>query len=211
MSKKPTKIFYIGLSRSGTTSLHHILLELGLESVHFCNFLLSNEPHWEKCDQFDALGDSPIPLLFKELDSRYPDSKFILTIRQKEKWLESMEWMFKHGKVIWDWNESIHAYHEKFYGSRSFNKRILSRHYDDYHKSVFDYFSASPDKLFTIKLEDGFDVNDICAFLNIPPREVTNDKRNSRVNASHIGRIEYNVRYYVKRALKLTKSFIQRR
>ncbi|MCH6257170.1 hypothetical protein MLD52_11480 [Puniceicoccaceae bacterium K14] len=209
MDKEYNKIFYIGLSRSGTTSLHRIISELGLKSVHLCGFLLLDEPKWEMCDQFDALGDSPVPLLFKELDSKYPNSKFIITIRQKEKWLESMKWMFNHGKVKWNWGERIHEYHESFYGTRYYDKRILTKHWNDYHQNVSDYFSTSPDKLLTIRIEDGFDVGDICAFLNLPYREIPKTKFNSRVNISLIKRIRYNIIYYIRRAgLLIIRSFL---
>jgi len=205
--KKSTKIFCIGLSRSGTTSLHNILSELGLKSQHFCYFLLSNKPNWDMCNKFDALGDTPIPFLFKDLDSQYPNSKFIITIRQKDKWLKSMEWMFKHGKVLWNWDENIHKYHEKFYGTRFYNKRILTRHYDNYHKEVSDYFSASPNRLLTIKLEEGFNIINICTFLKIPFREIKNERSNSRINVSLKRRIEYNIRYYLRLAKLIINLF----
>ena len=201
---KNKKIFYIGLSRSGTTSLHHILLELGFKSQHFCEFLLSDKPEWEKCEEFDALGDTPVPLLYKKLDQLYPDSRFILTIREKEKWLDSMKWMLRHGKVIWSWDEKTHKYHESFYGTRSFNKKVLSEHWNNYHNDVFAYFSGREDSLLTIKLDEGFNVDKICDFLDVPVKTINNanSKKNPRRKALLRSRIKYNLKYYIKRILK---------
>ena len=105
---RKTKIFYIGLSRTGTSSLHHILSELGLRSVHACSFLLSDPPNYKRCEDYECLGDTPVPLLYKELDKRFEGSKFILTIREKEQWLESMKWMFATEKWFFT-GESVHT------------------------------------------------------------------------------------------------------
>ncbi|MBT5813105.1 MAG: hypothetical protein HOI15_01960 [Opitutales bacterium] len=199
------KVLYIGLSRSGTTSLNHVLSELGLKSVHFCGFLLSDLPNWEKCGEFDALGDSPIPSLYKELDRRFPGSKFILTIREKESWLKSMEWMFDQGKMIFNWNERIHEYHEHFYGTRSYNEDILSMHWENYHRDVFKYFSDRPNDLLTIKLEDGFIVDEICSFLDLPYSEIPNVKMNTKRKAKLRSYLKYNAKSALRRLLQFIR------
>ena len=40
-------------------------------------------------EQFDAFEDNPWPLLYRELDERFPGSKFILTRRPTENWINS--------------------------------------------------------------------------------------------------------------------------
>ena len=134
MEKTNSKVFCIGLSRTGTTSLHHILLDLGLKSVHFCDFINHEDPDFNRCREFDAFGDTPIPLLYKELDLKYPNSKFIITIRQKEDWLKSMKWMLSEGNRIWEWDEQIHSYHEKLYGTRIYEEEKLSNAWEEFHK-----------------------------------------------------------------------------
>ena len=42
-------------------------------------------------ERFYAASDLPIPQLFLKLDSAYPGSKFILTIRDEGRWLESVK------------------------------------------------------------------------------------------------------------------------
>lgn len=186
-----SKVICLGLSRSGTSSLHHILSELGLESVHYCDFLLSDSPDWQKCEEFDALGDTPIPCLYKELDERFPNSKFILTIREKGQWLDSMKWMFTHGKMIWSFSKRLHQYHEDFYGTRSYNERILSHHWDTYHHDVLNHFSGREDDLLIIKLEAGFKIKEISSFLGLPFRDIPTVKSNVRRSAKLHHRLKY--------------------
>src|ERR1700678_144652 len=94
----PTRIFGIGMHKTATTSLHHAFEILGFDSAHW------KSPQWAKriwhemttlgrsltVEQHYALCDLPIPLLYKELDRAYPGSKFILTVRDEQGWLETV-------------------------------------------------------------------------------------------------------------------------
>lgn len=146
---------------------------------------------WASIEKYDAVGDSPVPMLYQELDYKFPDSKFILTTRDKEKWLKSMEWMFHEGKFIWNWSEEIHQYHEAFYKTRDFDREILSERWDLYHEQVNTYFSDRPDDLLTIRLEDGFDTQQICEHIDVQYCEVTLKKSNTQRSASFQQRMKY--------------------
>ncbi len=95
------KIFGIGLSRTGTTSLNNALKILGFKSVHFDPRLYDNI-NTPIINNFDAFTDNPIPLIYKKLDTLIPDCRFILTTRNIEGWLNSMQWMF--GNKFIEWN-----------------------------------------------------------------------------------------------------------
>ncbi len=87
---RPTKMFGIGLARTGTTSLHFALELLGFRSAH-ASTVFSKVLNWEADrgrpllstleHQYDAFLDWPISHLYPELDRRFPNSKFILTVR----------------------------------------------------------------------------------------------------------------------------------
>ena len=89
-------IFGIGLSRTGTTSLHHALELLGYRSAPSSAALLDDQ-YDRLLDRYDAFTDNPIPFMYRDLDARYPGSKFILTTRPLAGWLASMEWLFDEG------------------------------------------------------------------------------------------------------------------
>ncbi len=76
------KTFGIGLSRTGTTSLTLALEALGLSAVHFPTTMKQIKEH-------DAATDTPVAASFQFLDSRFPGSKFIYTVRDLPEWLES--------------------------------------------------------------------------------------------------------------------------
>jgi len=184
------KIFGIGLSRTGTTSLHHTLIALGYTSRHFVDALVSNP---DAVIAEDAIMDSPVPMLYQYLDKKYPNSKFILTTRNKANWLESMKWLFVHGKVIWNWPRSTQEYHKKFYHTTKYNKKILSRHFDSFHEEVLTYFKNRPGDLLVLNLDKEIEMKEICAFLGIPEKHVSFPKTNERKFASLKERIKYNL------------------
>src|SRR6476660_2478699 len=99
------KVFGIGFPRTGTTSLVRALNILGIASTHNPAGLLTdaNDP---VLDAFDGFADNPIPILYAELDARYPHSKFILTDRDVDSWLRSVEWMLAVGARRGRWNEN---------------------------------------------------------------------------------------------------------
>ena len=79
------KVFCIGFHKTGTTSLELALKKLGYrvtgsfgtkdpdiaEKVH--------EMAYAMVPEYDAFEDNPWPILYRELDERFPGSKFILT------------------------------------------------------------------------------------------------------------------------------------
>ena len=103
------KIFCIGLSKTGTRSLHDALQVLGLRSVHWGGpepqtavqrgleirvaverALQEGRPLLEDLEEADAYSDiQALSINFDVLDRQYPDSRFILTVRDLEDWLES--------------------------------------------------------------------------------------------------------------------------
>ena len=85
------KIFNIGLPKTGTTSLNQALLELGFTSIHNPKafrkqamegrYIFDNDD-WRAITNF---GEHFYP----QLDQAYPQSKFILTVRDETAWLAS--------------------------------------------------------------------------------------------------------------------------
>jgi len=191
------RIFGIGLSRTGTSSLHYLLEGLGYRSKHYVGELITNPRH-DLDIAFDAFSDSPIPLLYPQLDKRYPGSKFILTTRNKNDWLKSMKWLFTHGKALYDWSPSTHQYHKLFYHTTSYNKRILSAHYDNFHEEVTSYFKTRPADLLILNIDEGISVSNVCAFLNIPEKPIFFPKANERRNVTVAQRIKYQINYALR-------------
>ena len=105
-----SKIFGIGLSKTGTTSLYAALHILGFRAGTFRHMKALGLEDWFKGDftkdylqEYDAVTDAPLTTMYPELDERYPNSRFILTLRPVESWLVSIEKQFrksvKRGKL----------------------------------------------------------------------------------------------------------------
>ena len=206
---KAHKIFGIGLSRTGTTSLQFALEQLGFKTFHYPMVIYSDNDY-RICDQFEAFCDSPIPLVYPELDRRYPGSKFILTTRNKTAWLDSMEWMLVHGKVKWGWGPVVHRYHQAFYGTKKFNQTILAQKYDEFHQEVADYFQARPRDLLYLNIDQGIDVAQLCEFLDVPPKNIEFPRRNKRKMMPMKRRILYELYSPLRQVADYLKPIIKR-
>lgn len=97
------KVFNIGLNRAGTTSLAEAFSMLGLRAVHHkhngirlydllrSNVARNRRPFWGIEDRYDLFSDFAGQYCFQLLDRAYPGSKFIVTTRELESWLDSRE------------------------------------------------------------------------------------------------------------------------
>ncbi len=89
------KVFCIGFHKTGTTSLELALKKLGYRvtgSFGTKDPAIADKVHemaYATVENFDAFEDNPWPILYKELDERFPGSKFILTRRPAEAWIKS--------------------------------------------------------------------------------------------------------------------------
>jgi len=130
-------------------------------------------------ERLDAISDTPICATFEALDAAYPGSKFILTIREKQAWLES--W-----RRCWEvWLEPylrshagdpgaiyMNAIHERVYGRATFDRAQFARAYDHYHARVRRHFHDRPTDLLTLDICAGEGWAPLCGFLDLPaPRE----------------------------------------
>lgn len=113
------KIFCIGLSKTGTSSLSRALEHLGYASVHWRNPITGRILNYEDVLSFDAFSDISISYNFEYFYYAFPGAKFIYTLRPLEKWLKSFE-----------------AHYSKYFGASLFEtirfRHRLSVEYDDY-------------------------------------------------------------------------------
>lgn len=191
MILKQKKIFGIGLSKTGTTSLTQALKLLDHKAVHFPFFHLkpqkdSLELNYHKIDKWDAMTDTPIPYFYKELDRHYPESKFILTIRNIDEWLDSCEnnhiWPgeYVHDKAVSNflYITQILQLHHALYGSVWFDRKRF-RHF--YHKHIDDvlcYFSNRPADLLVYNIGNGDEWKPLCKLLGKQVPEIEFPRKN---------------------------------
>ena len=98
------KIFGIGFHKTGTSSLARALTLLGFNTIHgdprkkppygdegrtLIEMIDKGNYELPTIEKYDAFTDNPYFSIWKQLDSNYPGSKFILTIRDPKKWIKS--------------------------------------------------------------------------------------------------------------------------
>ena len=174
----PTRIFGIGAHKTATTSLHHALEILGIDSAHWITAKWAKQI-WSETrsngysrtlEKSYALCDLPIPQLYKELDLAYPGSKFILTYRNEEEWVNSVEkhWSFDGNpyRAQWDTDPFTHKIHKFIYGQKHFDREIFLERYRSHNKEVIEYFKSRPEDLLIMDMshQDGW--FELCRFLD---------------------------------------------
>ena len=152
------KIFCIGLSRTGTKSLTLALMELGFRSEHYP----STKSLYQLIDKFDALTDISIAFNFKKLDKKYRNSKFILTIRDMNSWLNSCENHLRVTSPSEHWQFELR---ENFYATIEWNEKKYRETYIKHLNDVKQYFKNRQGDLLILNIVNGEGYEKLCPFL----------------------------------------------
>ena len=160
------KVFGTGMQRTGTTSLAQALDLLGIKTRDCPKDLWGNLDH-EVLQRYDGFTDNPIPLLYRDLDRKLPGSKFVHTVRDEQRWLESVEWLFTTGalKFAWDRHPHFHEFHRALYGRTDFDAATFLERYRRHNREVLDYFADRPADLLVMDLTAGDGFDRLCPFL----------------------------------------------
>ena len=156
-----SKIIGIGLSRTGTQSLTDVLVETSLNIIHYPNekeiYSMGN----------DGFTDVQGAARYRELDMRFPNSKFIYTIRDKKTWLKSCEVYFTK-KSYQYLSDRARSYRKALYGSEVWDKEYFSHAYDEHDKGVREYFAKRPKDILILDLFSGDKPDKLFEFLDLP-------------------------------------------
>lgn len=165
------KIFGIGFHKTGTKSLAEALMHLGYR-VTGPNGV--RDPHigsrvFDYVDdlipRFDAFQDNPWPILFRELDGRFPGSKFILTIREPAAWIQSVVDHFgQHDTPMRSWIYGV--------GHPQGHEETYLRRYGQHNRDVLAHFRDRPKDLLVMNITAGDGWEKLCPYLGHPLPEI---------------------------------------
>lgn len=183
MEGKLFKCFGIGLSRTGTTSLAAALNILGFRVQHFPADACTQDElsRWLRgrvgplflsaLENYDGIVDTPASCSFDGLDKAYPDSRFILTVRDERSWLRSCEQY---------WARVLHPFFERDQSSEfnryvrlvtgcafnrlAFDAAAFRDAYERHCSRVRAYFAGSR-KLIELNICNGDGWDKLCPFL----------------------------------------------
>jgi hypothetical protein len=196
-----TKYFCIGRNKTGTTSLKKTFEKLGfivgrqrsgetlLDEYKKENF----EPIIEFCKTAQVFQDVPFSYAetFKYLDKAYPNSKFILSVRDNpEQWYNSV---VKFHSKLFGKNGQIPTYDDlknatyvrkgfmwdaiqinyRTPASNPYQKDLVIKNYLDHNADVLEYFKDRPDDLLVINLAESDSFQKFIDFIDVvnPPMD----------------------------------------
>lgn len=185
----PTRVFGVGLQKAATTSLHKAFQLLGFDSLHWGTgeapliwYEMNALGRSPTLEQWYALSDLPIPLLYRQLDKAYPGSKFVLTIRDEIDWLVSVRklWDYKHNPTrrLWDIYPISNTLHTALYGRPDFDALTFLERYRRHNAEVLEYFKNRPNDLLVLDMEGNDMWAKLCGFLGRPIPDVPYPRAN---------------------------------
>lgn len=188
--QKHKKIFGIGLSKTGTTSLCKALEMLGIKTIHYpsdertLNELIEGNYNLSILNSYQAIVDTPVVPFYPQLDKAFPNSKFILTVREINSWIDSIR---RHWAASYNWLDlDIESKNFEFfiracvYGTIEFNQDRFEYVYNQHYKNVVDYFNDQTNKLLIMDISSDDGWGELCPFLGIPILNVPFPHLNSR-------------------------------
>lgn len=142
------KVFEIGHGKTGSTSLSSAMEILGYSTCHWPMREEKNESQFYRLvygksktlpgfvRKFDFVSNG-IDQIYPQLDTAFPDAKFILLIRNIDDWLISYQ---KHIDKYKDLDE-LKKYVKLTFGSEVFNENIFRKVYSSQQKSSDVFFA----------------------------------------------------------------------
>lgn len=172
-----SKLFGIGLPKTGTRSLHTALELLGYRSVHY-------PLSWEEIDSHEAAAGMSIACWFEQLDQLYPGSKYILTVRDLNQWLGSCEYHYGQrvgsSELAPELRQVILGFMQKAYGTVSYDQTLFQNAYYRHIHKVQNYFIDRPQYLLMINVGGGNEWEQLCPFLEKPLPNVVFPHQNQK-------------------------------
>lgn len=177
------KVFGIGLNKTGTTTLAQCLQHFGYRhatsNLELTRLVERNdiEPVLRFAEAYDSFEDWPWPLIYRQLDERFPGSKFILTTRKSgDVWLGSLK---KHALLTGPTEFRRIAYGYPSPDGR--DAEHLAR-YQQHNDEVRRYFSDRPQDFLEVCWETGSGWTELAGFLGhaVPDAPLPHSNRSDR-------------------------------
>jgi len=173
-----TKVFGIGWAKTGVTTLGRCLRDLGyrhhgqrldlvddlgtgdLATADLSRILAVAAEH-------DAFTDWPWILLYRQLDAAFPGSRFVLTLRDPDRWLKSYRSMIERLPPA---TPELSGRRRILYGLPfpDVTDAMLLDRRERHDAAVRDWFRGRPEVLLTVDWEAGDGWERLCGFLAAP-------------------------------------------
>ena len=156
-----SKIFGIGLGRTGTKSLARAMHKLGYSVKHGIRYV-------DDITQYDFTNDIAVSWRFDFLDFVYPGSKFILTVRDFDNWMTaSQDFSERRGVSRKSPKGKLRRLENRYmlFKTTFFEHDKFKKGYKDFHTKVYDHFKDRHDDLLVMNIINGDGWEKLCDFL----------------------------------------------
>ncbi len=154
------KIFAIGFNKSGTTSIHALLESMGYPSYHGEDWIRYKDPRLLQV--FDFYSDGH-PSEFSELDKLFPNSKYILQVRNLDAWVYSRLQHIQKNIV----SKGVSCRDPRWDITEFAIKHWIEER-NNHHLSVLKYFEQRPEDLLIINyIRDDNSASKIANFVGV--------------------------------------------
>lgn len=189
--RRRTKVFVIGFHKTGTTSIEEALKGLGYimgnqRKAELLTPYIAKKKYnklFDYCRTAEGFQDTPFnfPDVFKLLDAKFPNSKFVLTVRDDEHlWYNSLVSFHKKvfgkgdiptAQILRDSNYAYQGYAYEsmiaiFGEGELYSEERYKDAYLEHNKKVISYFSSLPDRILVLNLKEKDSYAKLCEFLN---------------------------------------------
>ncbi len=178
------KIFCVGLSRTGTSSVNKALRILGYHAKHYpalgrLYFLRLQGIRRKELRRYDALSDIAVLRFYKKLDKQFSGSRFIQTVREKESWLNSCADYLRQKRGVAT-TANARRLRIDIYGVPDFDRDMFSAAYDRHLADVKEYFNGRERDLLTMNIVEGDGWHPLCEFLGNEVPDVAFPRENAQ-------------------------------
>lgn len=162
------KVVYLGFHKTGTSSIGALFRQLGLKVCgHWHTERLNREEGNKKAleiaKKYDAFQDNPWPILYKQFDKKFPDSKFIFYERDVNDWyLSALNYFGNNSTPL---REYVYGAEN---GCPADNEKIYKQVYLQHSSDVLNYFKNRPDDLLQINSLSDKSAQQVGKFLGFP-------------------------------------------
>jgi hypothetical protein len=180
-----SKIVVLSFQRNATQSTFSFLDSCGINGIHHINSKkksysfkgYSLDKIKKEIEQYELefkhFSDAPYFVMYEYFDKKYPNSKFILIIREKNEWLKSFKNLYSKqgvGDPV-----SFACYQQYIPDIASYNifkltDTELIEMYETHNKNIIEYFKDK-DNLLIMDINDPQKKEKISSFLNILPQK----------------------------------------